>query len=252
MKRGVLYSKLNSGWLKWITIDLICFIVVSALSFGFCYSYFSDEVKASGEATTASLIVEYWQTATSGTPSSTVYAIIDGTSNAVALDSIENDEIVPGQSVTIKGYAVNTSNINVYIMGKLEIEAEDKNGLVKYTETVWYNIGNGQSCNGSNLTIGASSLTASTWVENNGETTITTPDSAKQELSLIYTFDGATFVNGDKITKFNFTLEAHQSSYLTLAEDYDNFSSITNGAVNYSQNQVYAAYCITGLSPAGS
>lgn len=249
MRQGLPYSKLNTNyWLKMITFDLICFILVSIFAFGFCYAYFSDEVKVAGKTTTASLMVEYWQNVNSGSPSQMVYGILDGSSTAVALDDVARDEIVPGQSVTITGCAANTSNIPVYIMGKLEVEVTDKNGAIKLTETVWYNISTGQASDGDHLTIGASILDASTWTTNkDNTTTITTPNSAKQVLSLQYTFDGATLTNDDIITKFNFTLVAHQSNYLTLAEDYNQFISLTNNQVSYTQIQVYAAHCITGL-----
>lgn len=220
------YSKLNNNkWLKRITFELICFIVVSALSFGLCYSYFQAEIKVSGVAITATVNLEYRQTA-DGTASDIIYATLDGVTT-IAINDVENCEIIPGQIMKIKGYVVNTSTIEVYIMGKLTLQVLDKNGNVKFTDTIWYNISNGDTCS-TKLTIGASSL----------------PVGANQELSLPYTFDGEKYVNDDVINSITFELYAHQKDYLNLSDDFNDFTSIGS----YTKEQVYAGHCITGLS----
>lgn len=240
MKLKLPYSKIDRNkWFRWITIDLICFVVVSIVSFGFCYAYFRSEVKVVGVSNTATVSIEY-RYEENGDASSIVYAEVAG--SIVPINSMSTYKIVPGETIVIKGYAVNTSNVDVYVMGKLKVESKGSDGEMKASEITWFNINNGEFMGEDGLGIGASSLSASVWGSNS---TIVTPDSAKQELSLEYTFNPVLYENGDSIFNIEFTLSVHQKDFLSLADDYNDFYELEG----YTHEQVYAAHCITGLFP---
>ena len=116
-------------------------------------------------------------------------------------------------------------------------------------ETYWYNISNNEVVDSAindefknptvRYTIGASSLEAYS-------TNYTT--ACYQELSIPYTYDGATHTNAHTITSIKLTLHVHQKDYLRMGDDFSRYSTgEVNGKLgDYATESIYAAHQITG------
>ena len=243
-----------SSLLKIFFADVVCFIFVAIFSIGFCYSYFSDGIDVGGKTTTAVVSVDYRTNySQAATSISVIYGNISrlnaGEDEATIITTgnitTENVTIIPGDKLTIKGYAVNTSDVEVYVLAKLEVVCN--NGTADETEIVWYNISNGNklSLGGNGVhTVGASSLLA------DGKINSSSGKSYFQELALEYTFDGNKYTNSHTIKSLTLTLQVHQKEYLELAEDYSNYSKYDtdgDGLINdYEISSIYATHYMTG------
>lgn len=221
MNKHLLQKKYNSNiWQKIFFADVICFLLVAILSVGVCYSYFSDKKEVSGTTSTAVVSVDYRTNPTDENSStSQIYAQLnDGSTTVISSSNL----ISPGDNITIKGYAVNTSNVDVYVLARLEIITN------KDTEVVWFNIENNDVLYVEKglFQVGASVLSV----------------GSSKELSFTYTFEGERYTNEYSIQNIELTLCAHQKDYLDLAKDYNNYTAV-NG---YSKDSIYATHYITG------
>ena len=136
MKIDLFENKYKPGKVaKIIFMDIICFLLAVSLSVSVCYAYFSAKVNVKGAATFASLDIEYRKVA--GNPSTSTN-VLYGSINGGSLQNITaTTTITPGDEITIGGYAVNISNVPIYVLGRLEVVTN------KDTEVVWYNIETG-------------------------------------------------------------------------------------------------------------
>ena len=231
--------KTSSG-LKVFFADLVCFLLVAIISIGFCYSYFSDQIEVAGSTSTATITVDYRTTANN--PATSVSAIY-GSINGGATKQLTEDILVsPGDTLTVKGYAVNTSNVGVYVLARLEVVSNDGVSATDETDVVWYNIANNTQvtidANGR-YNVGASILTESGI------------GAYYKELSLPYVFDGEKYTNTHTITSLKLTLHVHQKDYLDLADDYAyytaKYDSDEDGYYNgYEISSMYAVHYIRG------
>lgn len=239
MKRNMFQNKYtNSNLLKIFFADIVCFLVVAICSVGFCYSYFNDKADASGTAGMAKVTIDYRKVAgDEDTSIDVVYGSINGGS---LVDLTSSVFISPGDVLNIRGYAVNTSNVAVYVLAKLEITVDD--GTQETTEAKWFNISNNleltEDATGL-YEVGASSLD----IAGTGTTYY-------QAISLTYTFEGAKYTNEHEIKGVKLTLHAHQKEYLELASDYSKYSKFDDdkdGYISgYTIQSLYAAHYITG------
>lgn len=247
-----------SNAIKIFFVDIVCFLLVSIVSVSFCYSYFSDKVSVSGSTTMAKLSVQYQVNAGSGyADASDIYVILNEDEDAT--QKLSETIIQPGDTITIVGRAVNTSNVSVYVLGRLQIVVKKNGSANSTTETIWYNIGSNDNGTGAetpealenapilytdNTTglyqVGAGSLGA----------------GKNKELTIDHTFVGTQYENGDVIESVTFTLYVHQKDHLSTASDFielykPHATGITqsnpNGFINgYTTESVYAAHYITG------
>jgi len=221
MKRGILQNQYtSSNLLKIFFADIVCFLVVAILSVGFCYSYFSKKADANGNVTMANVNIDYRKVANNASTSTDV---VYGSINGGTVGDITSDtNILPGDTLNIRGYAVNTSNtVDVYILGRLEIITN------KDTEVIWYNIKDNVAVyfHKGLFQIGASSIVA----------------GASQAISIDYVIEGARYTSEYVIEDVNFSLHAHQKEYLTTSSDFNEYSEV-NG---YSHESIYATHYIT-------
>lgn len=253
MKRDIFQENYKGNAVKVLFMDLIVFLLVTIFSIGFCYSYFSDKVEAEGSATTAHVDVVYRKNFNDETPYTMLYGKInaDGTPADISTTQLA---ITPGDILYIQGYAVNTSNVSVYVLAKLEVTiVEDKleGEDVTTTEVYWYNIDNNEVVDSTTTgsytsptvryTVGASSLAS--YDEN-----YVRSDFYK-ELSIPYKYDGETHTNAHTITSIKLTLHVHQKQYLRNSDDFDNYAAgeSQDGMINgYETESIYAAHQITG------
>ena len=213
-------------------VDIVCFLLVAFISIGACYAYFSHKLEVKGVSTMANVSVQYQYEVEEGT-----YQAVDevyGKINDKAEQKLTGALITPGDTITILGRAVNTSNVAVYVLAKLTIVTS--NGTVE----VWYNIGSNAPASGEDenpeslpndielggyeklykesmttaggrtddvYQIGAGVLGGS---YKQGETTI----YRYKELAIPYKFAGEDYENGDTITSISLTLHVHQRDYL--------------------------------------
>lgn len=239
MKRYIFQNQYsNSNALKIFFADVVCFLIVAICSVGFCYSYFSSKADASGSAGMARVSVDYRKVATDDTSSTDI--IYGSVNNGSLVDLTKSVFISPGDVLSIKGYAVNTSNVDVYVLAKIEITIND--GTQDITKEKWFNISNNLELTvGDNglYQVGASSLTA---------TGVGT--TYYQAISLTYTFDGEEYTNNHEIKGVKLSLHAHQKEYLELAGDYTNYSKFDtdkDGYINgYSVPSLYSAHYMIG------
>ena len=117
-------------------ILILSIALISAVSFGLCYSYFSAQKSVSGEGGMANVDVEYQYPL-----GNQYYTTTDiyGTYNDSEIQKLNDILINPGDSIEIVGRAVNVSNVPVYFLVKLEV-IKTLNGN-QQKEVVWYNIG---------------------------------------------------------------------------------------------------------------
>lgn len=202
MRRGILQDKHSIGWRKIIFADLICLVIVVTLSFGLCYAYFSDRADMEGSSTMGVLKVMYCKNSTDTIGSASVFGSIGG-DTAQELSSIAY--VAPGSTLAIKGYAVNSSNFDIFVLGRLEIVITTPSEQTE-TEVVWYNIQNGQELyvERGRFQVGASVLYA------HGVS------GDKQEINAVYTFDGDKYINGYSIQSVTFEVLGHQPSIWIL------------------------------------
>lgn len=207
MRTNLLQDKHSRSRRKLIFVEVICLAIVAMLSFGLCYAYFSGSVTLSGTPRMGVLEVMYCKNSTDTTGSAAIYGSIN---NGTASDLSTIRYVAPGEKLAIKGYAVNSSNIDVFVLGRLEVVATTPNGNTE-TEVVWYNISNGQELyvEQGRFQVGASVLYA------NGGT------GDRQEINASYTFDGDKYTNGYSITSVKFELLGHQAEHLDFASDMD-------------------------------
>ena len=239
MKRYMFQNKYtSSNLLKVFFADVVCFLVVAICSVGFCYSYFSSKADASGTAGMAKVAIEYRKVATDATTSTN---IVYGSVNSGSLvDLTPSVFISPGDVLNIKGFAVNTSNVDVYVLARVDVTVND--GTQDIIESKWFNISNNLELttdeNGL-YAVGASSLTA---------TGVGT--TYYQEISFTYTFEGERYTNSHQIKGVTLSLHAHQKEFLELAGDYENYSRFDtdeDGFINgYSVASVYASHDMIG------
>ena len=241
MKINMFQNKYQtSNLLKIFFVEVVCFLVVAILSIGVCYSYFSDKEDATGNASMAIMTIDYRTDATNeNTSVNVVYGYLSSSTNKTATEITSSTIITPGDVLTVKGYAVNTSEVGVYVLAKLEVSFND--GTADGTDVAWYNISNNTELtmddNGL-YEIGASALDAHK------------TGTYYQELSFNYTFDGTKYINDYTITGIKLTLHIHQKDYLQDASDYGNYSQFDedgDGYINgYAISSLYAAHYITG------
>ena len=139
MKLDVFSNKSNKhGLLKILFVDIVCFFVITISLISFCYSYFSDKADVEGKVNTAMVSIDYRTDKDDPSSSSNeIYAQVNGGA-LTTLSSITT--INPGDNIVIKGYAVNTSDVSVYTLAKLQVINHDYNLDIIDTETIWYNI----------------------------------------------------------------------------------------------------------------
>ena len=250
MKANLFENKYKpSNAVKVFFADVVCFLIVTILSIGFCYSYFSGSAGASGSSRTANVAVQYQY---NGVAVTEIY----GTINDGAVRSLTNATFTPGDKIVIVGSAYNLSNVPVYVLAKLEIVTN--NGTI----TEWYNIGSNDpaySDKGIQLEdddvdalteylklnkvaqsdgkeihqVGAGSLGASKY----------------KNLAIPYEFKGSEYDNDDTITSINLTLHVHQKAH--LRSDTSDFVLYTpyehEGKINgYDTESIYATHQMTG------
>ena len=222
MKLDVFCNKSNKhSLLKILFVDIVCFFVITISLISFCYSYFSDKADVTGKVSTAMVSIDYRTNKDDPSSSSNeIYAQVNGGA-LTTLSSITT--INPGDDIVIKGYAVNTSDVSVYTLAKLQVINYDYNSDIIDTETVWYNIS-------SNTPVyiqqGVAKVTAS--VLNVG---------ASQAINISYTFDEERYTNEYSSISVSLALYAHQKDYLNLSEDYINYPSDSAYATHYLLNR---------------
>lgn len=207
MRRNLLQEN-NSGSLsKALFANLMGFILVLLLSFGLSYAYFSDKVEVSGGSNLGVMKVLYCQNLADAEGSSVVYGTINDGLTAVDLTSIN---IAPGDTLNIKGYAVNNGNIDVFVLGRLEVAVNNADGELE-TEVVWYNVATGQAVYVERglFQVGASVLYSSGTI---GDT---------QEINASYVFEGDRYINNYKNISIKFELFGYQAEFLDFANDFD-------------------------------
>lgn len=231
MKRDILQKQYKTTGLFWTFFaDIICFLVVTVLSVGFCYSYFSDKVNVLGDATTATIAVSYQND--SGAKLTNITAKVNGATAA----SLNGIKIAPGDEITITGNAVSigdegtaaSATADAYLLAELNVVNKDSSGNVIDEESVWYNVVDDKKVYVERglFQVGASVLTA----------------GATQALSIPYTFEGDKYDEDYVTISLTLTLHTHQKAFLDLAEDYNNYSAVGT----YSKESIYATHCITG------
>ena len=234
-----------------IFADIVCFLLVAIFSVGFCYAYFTDKEIASGSAGMASVTIEY-QHQVSGTykPVNTAYAKLNNETTVRDLGT--KLVITPGDTLTIVGRAVNTSDVPIFMLGKIEVNYKVAENAETITLTEWYNIGSNEpQLVGGNLGSETPNTEVPKKLETNADGMYVVGAGSLgvgkyKELSIPYTFDGNLFKNGYIIESVMFTLHAHQKQYLSSAEDFYNYSSVTTDGVTYSHESIYAAHQIVG------
>ncbi len=266
-----------SNMMKIFFVDIVCFLLVSAISLGMCYAYLSDSVSVKGSVNTAFVDVEYQYDLGEGyTSVSDIYVKLNNENQVTTLSEIK-DILTPGDTITIVGRALNTSNIAVYVLAKLEIE--HIKGGVEGKEVVWINIGDNNPqynpTTGDLLTEETKEaldkdsykqLTTADMVDEQGKThkvyqvgagiiagSVKKGESTYyhyKELAIPYKFSGDEYVNGDKITKITFTLTVHQKNYLRSDKTdfvlYSQFEDANKKINNYDTESIYAAHYMTG------
>lgn len=240
----------KSNVTKIIFADIVCFLLVAIFSISFCYSYYSDKKIASGSIGLAEVKIEYRTDADDATSvTNTVY----GSLNNGAEQTIDESLIIcPGDVLNIKGYAVNTSDVSIFVLGKIEVKYKVAENAETITLTEWYNIGSNdpQIVNGELEDETPDAETPITLQTNTDGMYIVGAGSLgagmHKELAVAYTFDGDLFENGYIIESVKFTLHAHQMQYLNMADDFNNYSSVTTGGVTYSHESIYATHQIVG------
>ena len=239
MKRYMFQNKYtSSNLLKVFFADVVCFLVVAICSVGFCYSYFSNKADVSGTAGMAKVSIDYRKVPTDAITSTDV--IYGSVNNGSLTDLTPSVFISPGDILNIQGYAVNVSNVDVYVLARIEVTIND--GTQDITEAKWFNIANNLELtvdeNGLHE-VGASSLTA------NGVS-----NTYYQQISLTYTFEGEKYTNEHQIKGVKLSLHAHQKDYLELAADYENYSNFDtdkDGLINgYEISSLYASHYMIG------
>lgn len=226
MKRDLLQNNRFGSWRRIIFADLICFAIILIAIFGFCYAYFSNKVQIDGNTNMGSLDIMYCQNSTDTTGSSTIYGSINGDST-VDLNTASSI-ITPGDTLKIQGYAVNTSNVDVFVLGRLEVNFTNQNS-VSEKDVIWYNISSGTPLYVEKglFQVGASVLYASGIFGD------------KQQINASYTFTGDKFVSGYSITSVKFELYGHQAMYLDFAKEFDMDSSYNSYITASGGKNVY-------------
>ncbi len=231
MKRDILQKQYKTtGLFRTFFADIICFLIVTVLSVGFCYSYFSDKVDVLGNATTATIAISYQNSA--GATLTNVTAKVNGGTSA----SLNGIKIAPGDTITITGNAVSigdegtaeSATADTYLLAELNIINKDSSGNLIDEETVWYNVANNKVVYAERglFQVGASILQA----------------GATQALSIPYTFEGDKYNENYATISLTLTLHTHQKDFLDLADGYSNYLAVGT----YSKESIYATHCIIG------
>ena len=121
----------------------------------------------------------------------------------------QNSSLTPGDTLYVKGYAVNTSNVDVFVIAELVLTIQQANAGSDPTTVVekyWYNIENNQLINSyidgqyttnTRYLVGASVLQKYDAI---------TPTNYYKELSISYVYDGATHTNAHTILNIELNL----------------------------------------------
>ena len=241
----------RSNVVKIVFADIVCFLLVAIFSIGFCYAYFNAKASASGSAGMARLSVEYqYQVSGSYKAVNTAYAKLND--ETVAKDLGTNLIITPGDTLTIVGRAVNTGDVPIFVLGKIEVKYKVAENAETVTLTEWYSVGSNdpQLVDGELEDETPSAETPKTLKTDADGMCIVGAGSIGarkyKELAVPYTFDGNVFKNGYIIESVVFTLHAHQKQYLNTADDFDDYSSVTTDGVTYSHESIYATNKIVG------
>ena len=217
-----------SRFSKIIFMDIICFLLAISMAFGVCYSYFSDKVGAQGATALTSLNIDYRvQADDPSTSSNVVYGSInDGAEGFITAGTVIN----PGDTLNIRGYAVNTSNkIDIYAMTRVEIVTN------KDREVLWF----GQTAQ-DQLFMEKGMFNGIAYAIDAGES---------NAINIDYVFDGDKYTNQHIIQSITLTLHAHQKDYLTSASDYQDYAPFDMSGENMRgevNEAVYATHQIIG------
>ena len=241
--------------MKVFFFDIVCFLLVAIVSVGFCYSYFSDKVDVKGSTTTAHVAVQY-QYSVGGVYKSVsdVYGKVNNGTEQV----LKNLIITPGDSILITGRAVNISNVQVYVLAKLEIVIQRGNETI--TKTIWYNIGSNDPEIVKGEQVGTDTPNA---LAKEDYLTLYQDENTKihqvgagslgafkhKELAIPYPFEGDEYFNGDVIQSITLDMLVHQKEHLRGASDFENYSQYedVNGQINgYDTESIYAVHQMTG------
>ncbi len=249
MKRDIFQDNYKGNAMKVLFVDLVVFLLVTIFSVGFCYSYFSSKVDATGNATTAMVTVAYRTNYSDEGNRDIIYGNIeDGEVQDISSADLK---LTPGDTLYIRGYAVNTSNVSVYVLAKLEVTITETttDGSNEVKEVYWYNISNNkkvaETVDGqfpspvTRYTVGASSLGP---VDKDFIRT-----DFYQELSIPYEY-GGKYTNAHTITNIKLTLNVHQKDYLRMGDDFSKYSvgEVEGKLGDYATESIYAAHQMTG------
>ena len=252
MKLDLFNNKYKRGnVIKIIFADIVCFLLVAIFSISFCYAYFSAKASASGSTGMASVSVEY-QNEVSGIYQSvdSVYAKLNNETEIRNFGT--NFIITPGDTITIVGRAVNTSSVPVFVLGKIEVTYKVAENAQPVKLTQWYNIGSNdpQVVDGELEEATPNAVTPKVLRTNEDGMYIIGSGSLGvgkyKELAIPYTFNGDLYKNGCIIESVVFTLHVHQKQYLSSADDFFNYASVTTDDVTYSHESIYATHQIVG------
>ena len=250
MKTDLFENKYKtSNAVKVLFADVVCFLIVTILSIGFCYSYFSDSESVSGASKTANVSVQYQY---NGVAANELY----GTINGGPVKALSNATFTPGDKLIIVGSAFNISNVPVYVLAKVEIVTNNE------TITVWYNIGsNDPAFSDQGIQIEEDDINApSEYIKLNKVTQADGNElhqvgagslgaSKYKNLAIPYEFSGAEYGNDDTITSIKLTLQVHQKAHLRSENtDFVLYSRYeTAGKINgYDTESIYAVHQMTG------
>ena len=249
MKANLFENKYKqSNAVKVLFADVVCFLIVTILSIGFCYSYFSASAGVSGSTKTANVAVQYQY---NGSVSTEIY----GTINGGTIRSLTNATFTPGDKIVIVGRAYNVSNVPVYVLAELKIVTSSG------TITEWYNIGSNDPAFSEGVQVEEDDVSALT--EYPKLTKETQSDgkeihqvgagslgaSKYKNLAIPYEFNGAEYDNDDTITSIKLTLHVHQKAHLrSETTDFVLYAKYeSEGKINgYDTESIYATHQMTG------
>ena len=207
---------------KILFFDIVCFLLVASVAFGLCYAYFSDKVAVAGVASMASMSVDYQD----DTSASLTNLYVELNDEDVGV--FNNYLVSPGDTLKIGGNVVNTSNVEVYVLAKLEVVNFNAGGELVDTEVIWFNIEDNKT------------LYVERGISQVGASVLEKDQSVP--LSFTYTFEGDRYNLNYSTIRMSLSLNVHQKSHLNLADDYNNYSAV-NG---YTHESIYATHCIIG------
>lgn len=117
-------------------VYIVCFLISTCIGFGSCYAYFTAKAEKTMQLTAGTLNINYVNNSSLETDSLILY-----NSRLGSVELTSSSEVLPGDTIQIRGNVKNLGNIKAYCLLKTEVGiVNPETSAVESSETLWYTL----------------------------------------------------------------------------------------------------------------